>query len=68
MADEIRFMPKAELKRFDFEVLSKLFVHGSVGDKISMELTADQAEALLRSGAVKLTDKRPVTASTRKKG
>lgn len=68
MTDEVKYMPKAERKRFAFEVLSTNFVHGNEGDEISMELTSDQAEALLRSGAVKLAETRPTVASTRKKG
>ena len=38
------------------EIMSPKFIHGDVGDVITMDLTKAQEWALLTSGAVKLAD------------
>jgi len=43
----------------DFEVVSKKFVHGAVGDIVTLSLTDNQERSLLESGAVKCAPVRP---------
>lgn len=51
----------------EFEVLSKNFVHGSVGDIVTLKVTDGQELSLVQSGAVKRAEKRP-TVATAKEG
>lgn len=46
----------------DFEVLSKKYVHGAVGDIVTLSLTDNQEQSLLESGAVKRAEVRPSPA------
>lgn len=51
----------------DFEVLSKRFVHGAVGDIVTLLVTDNQEKSLLESGAVKRATVRPVAAVKERK-
>lgn len=50
-----------------YEVLSKKFVHGGVGDIVTLSLTDNQELSLLESGAVKRATVRPVVAVKERK-
>lgn len=63
MSDEPRSLGGTATKPYSFEVVSPRYIHGEPGDIVSHELTEDQAEALLSSGAVKLAE--PVSRATK---
>lgn len=50
-----------------FEVVSKRFVHGEVGEVVTLSLTDNQELSLLESGAVKRAAARPSSAVELKK-
>lgn len=50
-----------------FEVLSKKFVHGEVGEIVTLTLTDNQELSLLESGAVKRAEVRPTSAVKERK-
>jgi hypothetical protein len=50
-----------------FEVLSKRFHHGAVGDIVTLSLTDNQELSLLESGAVKRVAVRPSAAVKERK-
>lgn len=45
-----------------FEVVSKRYVHGAVGELVTLSLTDNQELSLLQSGAVKRAEVRPSPA------
>lgn len=50
-----------------YVVLSKRFVHGNVGDTITLCLTDNQELSLLQSGAVERAEVRPVSVVKERK-
>jgi hypothetical protein len=50
-----------------FEVLSKKYVEGKVGEVITLSLTDNQEKSLLESGAVKRAAVRPVAVVKERK-
>lgn len=51
----------------DFEVLSKKFHPGEVGEVVTLTLTDNQELSLLQSGAVKRAEPRPVSVVKERK-
>lgn len=50
-----------------YEVVSKKFVYGEVGEVITLHLTDNQEKSLLESGAVKRAEVRPTVAVKERK-
>lgn len=51
----------------EFEVVSRKFVHGEVGEIVTLHLTDNQELSLLESGAVKRVVVRPAVAVKERK-
>lgn len=66
MSDEPRSLGETTTRLYRFEVVSDRYVHGEPGEIVSHDLTEDQAEALLRSGAVKAAPPRATRPAARK--
>lgn len=59
--------PQPKAIEREYEVVSRKFVLGAVGDVVTIALTDNQEKSLLESGAVKRAESRPSEAVKLKK-